>query len=55
MGSGIPSPGRLHLFLATVKLKTIDTYRSRIYEKLSLKSRAQLFEYAFAAGLLPLG
>lgn len=32
--------------------KTVETYRSRIYEKLGLKSRAELFEYAMGTGLL---
>jgi two-component system, NarL family, response regulator NreC len=32
--------------------KTIETYRARIYEKLGLKSRAELVGYAIATGLL---
>lgn len=35
-----------------VAIKTVETYRSRIYEKLHLTSRADLVEYALAAGLL---
>lgn len=35
-----------------VSVKTVETYRSRVYEKLHLTSRADLFEYALAAGLL---
>jgi two-component system response regulator NreC len=32
--------------------KTVETYRSRIYEKLGLKTRADLVHYAMAVGLL---
>lgn len=32
--------------------KTVETYRSRIYEKLDLKTRADLVQYALAGGLL---
>jgi len=32
--------------------KTVETYRSRIYEKLGLKTRADLVAYAIATGLL---
>jgi DNA-binding NarL/FixJ family response regulator len=32
--------------------KTIETYRCRIYDKLALKTRADLVEYALASGLL---
>ena len=32
--------------------KTVETYRARIMEKLSLDSRADLVKYAFARGLL---
>ena len=32
--------------------KTVETYRSRIYEKLGLRSRADLVHYALAAGML---
>lgn len=35
-----------------VTVKTVETYRSRVYEKLHLRTRADLFEYALAAGLL---
>ena len=35
-----------------LKTKTIETYRSRIYDKLNLKTRADLVEYALASGLL---
>lgn len=34
-----------------LKAKTVETYRSRIYEKLGLKTRADLVEYALASGL----
>lgn len=37
------------LFLS---VKTIDTYRARLMEKLGLHSRAELVRYAFATGLL---
>lgn len=36
----------------TIKPKTVDTYRSRVMEKLELSSRAQLVEFAINAGLL---
>jgi two-component system response regulator NreC len=32
--------------------KTVETYRSRIYDKLGLKTRADLVHYAMAVGLL---
>ncbi len=32
--------------------KTVETYRSRIYEKLGLKTRADLVHYAIAVGLM---
>jgi two-component system response regulator NreC len=32
--------------------KTVETYRSRIYDKLGLKTRADLVHYAIAVGLL---
>ena len=32
--------------------KTIETYRARVYEKLNLRSRAELVEYAFAVGMV---
>lgn len=35
-----------------LKTKTIETYRARIHEKLNLKTRADLFQYALASGLL---
>lgn len=38
-----------HLQLST---KTVETYRARIYEKLTLKTRADLVAYALATGLL---
>lgn len=38
-----------------LSVKTIETYRSRIAEKLNLRSRAELVEYAMKAGLLSLG
>jgi two-component system, NarL family, response regulator NreC len=37
------------LFLS---VKTVETYRARIMEKLGLRSRAELVRYAFATGLL---
>lgn len=39
----------LQLQLST---KTVETYRSRIYDKLGLKTRADLVHYAIAVGLL---
>jgi DNA-binding NarL/FixJ family response regulator len=36
----------------TVSVKTIETYRKRLRDKLGLKSRAQLFRFAVEAGLL---
>jgi DNA-binding NarL/FixJ family response regulator len=36
----------------TVSPKTIETYRSRIYDKLGLKTRADLVGYAIAMGLM---
>ena len=35
-----------------LKTNTIETYRLRIYDKLNLKTRADLVEYALASGLL---
>jgi len=35
-----------------ISVKTVETYRSRIYEKLGFKSRADLVHYAMALGLL---
>ena len=35
-----------------VSVKTIETHRKRLSDKLGLKSRAQLFRYAVEAGLL---
>jgi two-component system, NarL family, response regulator NreC len=35
-----------------LSIKTIETYRKRLLEKLDLKSRAQLFRFAFESGLL---
>ena len=35
--------------------KTVETYRSRIYEKLGLRTRADLVHYAMALGLLEAG
>lgn len=32
--------------------KTVETYRSRIYEKLRLRTRADLVHYAMVVGLL---
>jgi len=36
----------------TLSIKTVETYRKRLHEKLELKSRAQLFRFAFESGLL---
>jgi two-component system response regulator NreC len=38
--------------LLTLSIKTIETYRKRLLEKLDLKTRAQLFRFAFESGLL---
>jgi two-component system, NarL family, response regulator NreC len=35
-----------------LSIKTVETYRKRLHEKLDLKSRAQLFRFAFESGLL---
>jgi len=35
-----------------VSIKTVETYRKRLHEKLELKTRAQLFRFAFESGLL---
>jgi two-component system response regulator NreC len=35
-----------------VSTKTVETYRSRFAEKLGLKSRAQIVQYALNLGLL---
>ena len=35
-----------------VSIKTVETYRSRIYEKTGVHSRAGLMEYAVAIGLI---
>ncbi|PYU54705.1 MAG: hypothetical protein DMG55_30530 [Acidobacteria bacterium] len=35
-----------------VSEKTVQTYRARIYEKLELRTRADLVHYAIAHGLL---
>jgi len=35
-----------------LSIKTVETYRTRLHEKLDLKSRAQLFRFAFESGLL---
>src|SRR5581483_296449 len=35
-----------------VSVKTVETYRARIYEKLEVRSRADLMKYAVAAGLI---
>jgi len=37
-----------------VSVKTIQTYRARIYEKLGLHTRADLVHYAIAHGMLDL-
>ncbi|MBI4420345.1 MAG: response regulator transcription factor [Gemmatimonadetes bacterium] len=36
----------------TVSVKTVETYRTRLKDKLGLRSRAQLFRFAVDAGLL---
>jgi DNA-binding NarL/FixJ family response regulator len=36
----------------SVSIKTVETYRRRVHEKLELTSRAQLFRFAFESGLL---
>jgi two-component system response regulator NreC len=36
----------------SVSIKTVETYRKRVHEKLELTSRAQLFRFAFESGLL---
>jgi DNA-binding NarL/FixJ family response regulator len=36
----------------SLSVKTISTYRSRLLEKLNLKSNAQLMRYAFKKGML---
>ena len=38
---------RIHL-----SVKTVETYRTRLYEKLGLRGRAELFQFAVAEGLL---
>lgn len=38
-----------------VSAKTVETYRGRICEKLGLRTRADLFQYAMAAGMLEEG
>jgi two-component system response regulator NreC len=35
-----------------LSIKTVETYRKRLHEKLELNSRAQLFRFAFESGLL---
>lgn len=35
-----------------VSVKTVETYRSRIYDRLEVRSRAGLMQYAVAAGLI---
>ena len=35
-----------------LSIKTVETYRKRLHEKLELKTRAQLFRFAFESGLL---
>ncbi len=36
----------------SLSVKTISTYRSRLLEKLNLKSNAQLMHYAFKTGMV---
>lgn len=36
----------------SVSVKTVETYRSRIYDKLKVRSRAGLVQYAITAGLI---
>lgn len=38
-----------------ISVKTVETYRSRLVEKLGLRSRADLVRYAFDSGLLGTG
>ncbi|HLK33751.1 MAG TPA: response regulator transcription factor [Terriglobales bacterium] len=38
-----------------VSIKTVETYRRRIYDKLGLRTRADLVHYALAAGLMEPG
>jgi two-component system response regulator NreC len=35
-----------------VSVKTVETYRARLGEKLKLKTRAQLYRFAISSGLL---
>jgi DNA-binding CsgD family transcriptional regulator len=35
-----------------ISIKTVETYRKRLHEKLELETRAQLFRFAFESGLL---
>lgn len=35
-----------------IRTKTVETYRSRIYDKLNVQTRANLVEYALTRGLL---
>jgi DNA-binding CsgD family transcriptional regulator len=47
--------GHTHKDIATqlgVSVKTVETYRARVAEKLELKSRAELVRYALEAGLV---
>lgn len=37
-----------------ISVKTVETYRARISEKLELKTRAELVQFALKAGLVPL-
>ncbi len=38
-----------------ISVKTVETYRSRIYKKLEIDSRAALMKYAAAVGMISLG
>lgn len=47
--------GHTHKEIASqlgVSVKTVETYRARVAEKLAIKSRADLVRYALSAGLL---
>jgi two-component system response regulator NreC len=53
---GLLAAGHTHRETARrlfISPKTVDTYRSRIREKLNLQNRAELFRYAEGLGLLP--
>jgi two-component system response regulator NreC len=41
--------------LLGVSLRTVETHRGRVYQKLGMRTRAELFQYAWNAGLLDRG